>query len=99
MAEVKNAHESVNCLNANEYQTLLSDPRLNPRFITVDSARRRKMYQDDYKRKQAEEEFSGPSEKFLASLNMKFSISDTQEGRFEAGRGAYRKDQSVECYR
>ncbi len=79
LAEVKNAHESVNCLNANEYQTLLSDPRLNPRFITVDSARRRKMYQDDYKRKQAEEEFSGPSEKFLASLNMKFSISDTQE--------------------
>lgn len=79
LEEVQNVHSAVKCLNANEYRTLLSNPRLNPKFITVDSTRRRKMYQDDYKRKQAEDVYNGPSEAFLASLNMKFSISDAQE--------------------
>jgi FkbH-like protein len=79
LEEVKNVHPSINCLNSLEYNSLLDHPRLKPRFITVDSARRRKMYQDDYKRKQAEEEYQGPSESFLASLNMKFSISNAKE--------------------
>lgn len=74
LEEVKNVHPLVNCLNSSEYLTLLTNPRLSPRFITVDSARRRKMYQDDYKRKLAESEYQGPSDAFLASLNMKFSI-------------------------
>jgi len=79
LEEVKNTHPAINFLNSIHYQTLLDDPRLNPRFITADSARRRKMYQDDCKRKQIESEYQGPSESFLASLNMKFSISDAAE--------------------
>ncbi len=79
LEEVKNTHPTVNCINSELYQTLLDNPRLNPKFITVDSARRRKMYQADYIRKQLEEEYQGPAESFLASLNMKFTISDAME--------------------
>jgi len=53
--------------------------RLNPRFITKDSQRRRLMYQDDIKRKKEEEEFQGPPEVFMASLNMRFVIHDAVE--------------------
>ncbi|MCK4258163.1 MAG: HAD-IIIC family phosphatase [Halanaerobiales bacterium] len=77
--EVESVHPSINCLNSNQYQTLLDNSRLNPRFITADSARRRKLYQDEYKRKQIEKEYQGPAESFLASLNMKFSICDAEE--------------------
>ncbi len=83
LEEVKNVHPSINCINSSQYRSLLDNPRLNPNFITVDSARRRKMYQDDYRRKQAESEYQGPSEAFLASLNMKFSICDAAEEDLE----------------
>jgi len=79
LEEVQSVHPSINCLNASQYQTLLNDSRLKPKFITIDSAKRRQMYQDDYERKQAEDKFQGPSDSFLASLNMNFSISDAQE--------------------
>jgi FkbH-like protein len=77
--EVKSVHPDVTCIDAAEYKSLPDLPRLNPRFITKDSARRRKMYQDDIKRKKEEETFEGPSEKFLASLNMKFVIHGAEE--------------------
>lgn len=79
LEEVKTTHPSINCLHADQYQTLVDNPLLNPRFITVDSTRRRKMYQDEYRRKQAESEYKGPSEEFLASLDMKFSIYPAEE--------------------
>lgn len=77
--EVQSVHTDITCIDALEYNTLPHLPRLNPRFITEDSARRRKMYQDDIKRKQEEESFQGPSEAFLASLKMKFIISECRE--------------------
>jgi FkbH-like protein len=77
--EVQSVHPEITCIDALEYKTLPDLPRLNPRFITEDSARRRKMYQDDIKRKQEEDSFQGPPEKFLASLNMKFIISECKE--------------------
>ncbi|MCP5105740.1 MAG: HAD-IIIC family phosphatase [bacterium] len=77
--EVASVHPEVECIDAVEYKTLPDLSRLNPRFITRDSARRRKMYQDDIKRKVEEEEFEGPNEKFLASLDMKFEIHDARE--------------------
>ena len=79
LEEVKSVYPMINCVNASQYQKLLEQPYLNPRFITVDSGRRRRMYQDDCRRKQAEEEYQGPSEAFLASLNMKFSIHEARE--------------------
>jgi FkbH-like protein len=77
--EVKSVHPVVACIDAAEYRQLPDMKRLNPRFITDDSKLRRKMYMDDIKRKQEEDEFEGPSETFLASLNMKFNISHCKE--------------------
>lgn len=79
LEEVKSVHSNVTCIHAYEYQNILDYPSLNPRFITVDSKRRRQMYVDDYKRKKAEDEYNGPSESFLASLNMRFSIYSAEE--------------------
>jgi len=77
--EVKSAHSDVTTIDAADYLKLPEMKRLNPRFITKDSKRRRSMYMDDIKRKKEEEEFQGPPEAFLASLNMKFVIHDAVE--------------------
>ncbi len=77
--EVATAHPTLNCMNANKYHNLLNYPQLNPRFITVDSARRRKMYQADQKRKQAEQDCLMPHNEFLASLRMKLTIQLAEE--------------------
>ncbi|NIO80988.1 MAG: HAD-IIIC family phosphatase [Candidatus Aminicenantes bacterium] len=77
--EVKSVHPEITCIDASEYIKLPELPRLNPRFITDDSKRRRKMYMDDIKRKVEEEEFQGPQESFLASLDMKFTIHEALE--------------------
>ncbi|MCP4220473.1 MAG: HAD-IIIC family phosphatase [bacterium] len=77
--EVKSVHPDVTVFDALNYKELVDQPRLNPRFITKDSAKRRKMYQDDIKRKEEEETFEGPSESFLASLDMKFKIHPALE--------------------
>ncbi|WP_145332261.1 HAD family hydrolase [Paenibacillus xylanexedens] len=79
LEEVKSVHADVQVLHADHYETMLNDPRLMPRFITADSSRRRQMYQADTLRKQAEEQYEGPSEKFLASLGMKFTIYEATE--------------------
>ncbi|MCK5059289.1 MAG: HAD-IIIC family phosphatase, partial [Candidatus Aminicenantes bacterium] len=77
--EVESVHPEVTAIDAAEYKNLPDLPRLNPRFITRDSVKRRKMYMDDIKRKVEQEEFKGPEETFLASLNMHFFIHDAQE--------------------
>lgn len=66
-------------LDAGNYTDILQMTEFNPRFVTQDSANRRKMYQQDIERKVQEEEFIGPQEDFLASLNMSFIISEAKE--------------------
>lgn len=77
--EVRSVHEQVATIEAHEYSSLLAHPRLNPRFITEDSRRRRQMYLEDSRRKQIEETYEGPKESFLADLNMTFVISEAAE--------------------
>jgi FkbH-like protein len=77
--EVKNVHNEVVCVDASKYLDLINEPCLNPRFITSDSSKRRLMYMADIERNKLEEDFEGPKESFLASLNMEFEISDAQE--------------------
>ncbi|MCR8935804.1 HAD-IIIC family phosphatase [Brevibacillus laterosporus] len=77
--EVSSVHPEVTCMSETEYTNLLDHPRLNPKFITEDSKRRRHMYLEDIKRNQEEQAFVGPQESFLASLEMKFIISEAQE--------------------
>jgi FkbH-like protein len=77
--EVSFALPEVRCLDAANLDSLPDLPALNPRFITEDSKLRRLMYQSDIERKQAEQEFVGPQEEFLATLKMRFTIAPAQE--------------------
>jgi FkbH-like protein len=72
--EVKSVHPEITCLDACDINNLLAHPRLNPRFITEDSSRRRRLYIEQQERTIAEEEFAGPRHEFLASLCMRFAI-------------------------
>ncbi len=77
--EVLSAHEEIICMDAADYQKLVTHPRLNPKFITEDSKRRRLMYLEDLERKNEEADFEGPKEEFLSTLEMKFVISEARE--------------------
>jgi FkbH-like protein len=77
--EVSHALPEVLVLDAAEAGELAGRPELMPRFITDESALRRRMYQADIERNQAEEAFQGPQEEFLASLGMRFSIHPARE--------------------
>lgn len=78
-AEVASALPDVLVLEPAELPGLLDRPELSPRFLTDESAIRRQMYRADIDRKQAEETFEGPTEEFLASLEMRFVLSVAQE--------------------
>ncbi|MBQ7569245.1 HAD-IIIC family phosphatase [bacterium] len=73
-AEVTHTHPQVLCLDADSFATLPEQPEFNPEFVTSESAQRRQLYQLDLQRQGAEEDFSGPREDFLRSLNMEFTI-------------------------
>lgn len=77
--EVAHIHPEVLCLGIEDLAHLLERPELQPRFITEDSAKRRQMYLSDIQRNQAEKEYAGPTEEFLASLQMTFSIMPARE--------------------
>jgi len=81
--EVRHSLPEVLTLNATELESLVKLPEFNPPFITDDSAKRRQMYLADIERKRAEEQFVGPSEEFLASLDMEFTIAVAQEEDLE----------------
>lgn len=77
--EVLSVHSVLQCMDADEYINLLDHHQLNPKYLTQDSGRRRLMYKEDIKRKKEEAEFTGPKEEFLATLEMKFVISEARE--------------------
>jgi FkbH-like protein len=77
--EVRHALPQVMILDACDAAGICERPELMPRFITDESALRRRMYQADIERNRAEEEFQGPQEEFLARLGMKFSIHPARE--------------------
>ncbi len=77
--EVRAAHPEVLVLDAAEAATLAQRPEFMPRFITDESAQRRRMYRADVERNRAEQAFAGPSEEFLAGLRMRFTIAPAVE--------------------
>ncbi len=77
--EVSHDLPEVMTLDAGELKGLTERPEFMPRFITDESALRRRMYQADAQRGRAEEEFVGPTEEFLAGLDMKFEIAPARE--------------------
>lgn len=77
--EVLYSLPDVMTLDASEALDIPLRPEFMPRFITEDSARRRRMYQSDLERKALEETWTGPKDEFLASLNMIFTVSTAGE--------------------
>jgi len=77
--EVAHALPEILTVDAADVAGLPERPELMPRFITDESAIRRKMYQADAARNQAQEEFVGPEEEFLAELGMKFTIAPARQ--------------------
>ncbi|MGW0737575.1 HAD-IIIC family phosphatase [Streptomyces sp. NPDC002851] len=77
--EVRFAHPSVLCIDSLDAERMGDRPELQPRFVTADSRERRHLYRADAQRKVAEESHNGTSEEFLASLNMRFTITPAQE--------------------
>jgi len=77
--EVGHALPQVRVLPAEAVTELLEMTELMPRFITDESAQRRRMYQADIERNRAEEGFQGPQEEFLAALGMRFVIHPARE--------------------
>jgi len=77
--EVRHSLPQVLTIDARELEGLVDRPEFNPPFVTDDSAQRRAMYRADIERKRAEEQFAGPSEEFLATLGMEFTIVPAQE--------------------
>lgn len=77
--EIQHRFPEVLCIDAAAIDELLDLPAVRPRFITNESALRRKMYLSDISRKRAEESFAGPEADFLASLDMHLTIAPADE--------------------
>ncbi len=77
--EVRHALPEVMICDAAEAGGLCARAELMPRFITDESALRRRMYQADIERDRAEQEFQGPQEEFLAGLDMRFTVHPARE--------------------
>mgnify|MGYP000889637486 CR=1 FL=1 len=77
--EVKYVNPDITCINADKISDILDMPCMVPKYITSDSAMRRKLYQIDFERKRAEESFQGPQDAFLKTLKMKFVIKLAKE--------------------
>ena len=77
--EVQFSNPEVLCIDAAELDKVLDLPRMNPRFITSDSRKRRGMYMSDIQRNEAEGDFTGSKEEFLATLDMHFTMGIAKE--------------------
>ncbi|KDN16112.1 HAD-IIIC family phosphatase [Amycolatopsis rifamycinica] len=79
-AEVAYHLPEVRCYPAESIPELLTLPEYTPAAVTVDSRRRRQMYQANVRRQAEQESFDGPSEEFLRSLELVMEISRATPG-------------------
>lgn len=77
--EVVHALPEVQTFEASMVESLPDRPEFTPLFVTDESAMRRRMYQADIQRNEAEEEFVGAQEDFLATLDMRLTIEPARE--------------------
>ncbi|WKK23573.1 HAD-IIIC family phosphatase [Streptomyces olivoreticuli] len=78
-AEVRFHLPEVRCYDAGRLPELAALPEFSPATVTVDSRRRRQMYQAGFRRKSAEAEFQGPSDDFLRSLELEMRVGRATE--------------------
>jgi FkbH-like protein len=79
-AEVAAVLPGTLCIDALDIQSIPTMPRMTPGLVSKDAGARRQMYLSDIARRKAEQEYTGPSEGFLRSLNMVCTIGPAQEG-------------------
>jgi FkbH-like protein len=77
--EVAYAHPQVLCLGVESIPDMPEMPAFTPRFVTDDSRRRRAMMRASMVRDSAQSDFTGTPEKFLASLQMVFTVGRARE--------------------
>ena len=64
----------VRCYSPSQIATLAGLPEFNPKVVTIDAARRRHMYQAAARRDQYRNDFQGPDDAFLRSLDLRLRI-------------------------
>ncbi|OON71508.1 HAD-IIIC family phosphatase [Streptomyces tsukubensis] len=74
-AEVAFHLPEVRCYPAERVTALPALPEFSPSASTVDSRRRRLMYQAGFARDQARETYAGPDDDFLRSLDLRMTIA------------------------
>ncbi|WP_030107143.1 HAD-IIIC family phosphatase [Actinoalloteichus caeruleus] len=77
--EVRFALPEVTTVDAADITEVLRRDEFHPRFVTDESRHRRAMYQSAAVRDQAEQDHQGTSEEFLATLDLRFTISRAEE--------------------
>lgn len=77
--EVLSVHPGVRTFDETMLGQLAQQPDFIPLYITEDSKKRREMYQKDALRAQAQEEFKGPEDAFLRTLNLKLRLKPARE--------------------
>ncbi|MFJ2171830.1 HAD-IIIC family phosphatase [Streptomyces sp. NPDC101062] len=77
-AEVEHNLPAVLTVDVEGLAETLKAPEFRPKFVTDESRKRREMYRSAVDRDRVEEEYTGTSEEFLATLGMRFTISEAQ---------------------
>ncbi|MEV5986275.1 HAD-IIIC family phosphatase [Streptomyces sp. NPDC052051] len=78
-AEVAHHLPEVRCYPAEDVSGLLSRPEFTPAVRTVDSRRRREMYQASFRREAERARSDGPDEEFLRTLELEMGIGRATE--------------------
>ncbi|CAN5780661.1 HAD-IIIC family phosphatase [soil metagenome] len=73
-AEVEYGVPEVTCVDVLALDEALARPEFRPRFVTDESAERRRMYLGQLARDDLQRDFAGTNEEFLAGLDMSFTI-------------------------
>ncbi len=79
-AEVSYHLPDVRCYGPGQLTDLLGRAEFSPATVTVDSGRRRRMYQAGFRRDAEREEYQGTDEDFLRSLDLWMSIGRATGG-------------------
>jgi FkbH-like protein len=83
LAEVAHVLPDVTCIHVDDIHEMAQTPAFRPRFVTDESTRRREMYRSAAARDEAEREFVGASDEFLATLDMQMRIWEATAGDLE----------------
>ncbi|MFF5175195.1 HAD-IIIC family phosphatase [Micromonospora sp. NPDC000089] len=79
LAEIAHRLPEVRCYRADQADALTGLAEFSPAAVTVDSRRRRQMYQAKFRRDTARQGFQGPDEDFLRSLELEMVIDRARD--------------------